>query len=96
MHGPEDEMNRGCGGGRSINLKGFKRLLSSFCSNQTFRVLNLMRNYQGDRCLEDCCLEMGSQICLNFGNIYSNAASAVWVMKKLKTFSSDKYIQLIG
>ena len=39
---------------------------------------------------------MGSQICLNFGNIYPNAASAVWVMKKVKTFSSDKYIQLIG
>ena len=44
---------------------------------------------------ENCWLEMGSKICLNFENIDSNAVSEARVMKKIKTFSSDKYVQLI-
>ena len=50
-----------------------------------------------DRRVEgDCWLEMGSYVCLNFENIRSNAVSEVSVMKKIKTFFSDKYVQLTG
>ena len=55
-----------------------------------------MRNFQGNSCINDCWLEMVSQMSINFGNIHSNFVSEVWVMKKVKIFSSDKYVQLIG
>ena len=35
-------------------------------------------------------------MCLIFGNIHSNAVSEVWVTKKIKTFFSDEYVQVIG
>ena len=41
-----------------------------------------MTNFQADRGIEDCWLELGLQMCLNFGNIHSNAVADVWVMKK--------------